>query len=187
MNLLKRNFGKTATAHAFTILHTHFAGGERFEDLTPTLDRLQRSGIGAILDYAAEGKSCLENILCLLPIIISLYIYIYRCYFIFFLLLPFLLSLFLSSTIALSNLLTLFYVPSPSRCSILFFPLFPIINHHKAILHTILYSYVLFLTVLSRQRMLIPMQAQLRPATLRRKSIALALRHCTLSSHHVIW
>ena len=55
MQLLKKYVGKRATAAMFSILHSHFAGGRSFADLKPTLDRLGSAGIGAILDYAAEG------------------------------------------------------------------------------------------------------------------------------------
>lgn len=52
---LKRYFGKQVTGLAFTLLHRHFAGGQRFEDLSGTLGNLRVAGIGAILDYAAEA------------------------------------------------------------------------------------------------------------------------------------
>lgn len=55
VHVLKRGFGKGITGFVFRPLHKHFAGGEHFEDLAPTLDRLQAAGVGAILDYAAEA------------------------------------------------------------------------------------------------------------------------------------
>jgi hypothetical protein len=61
ISTLKASFGKRATAILFTPLHRHFAGGESFKDLAVMLNKLEQAGVGAILDYAAEGTRCVHG------------------------------------------------------------------------------------------------------------------------------
>lgn len=70
-------FGKSITNFVMKLtFFGHFCGGEDEEKISPTVERLQQSGIGSILDYAAEAdieEEHTEN-----PVVVSARTYDYK-------------------------------------------------------------------------------------------------------------